>query len=108
MAVNAATFVAQFPEFEEIYALTAPVADGAAIVNGALLEAQAYCSATVWGDRYERGVFTKAAHILCMSAFGENARIDAKAATAYGVKFQEMVRALPMRVLVSGGFGGCF
>jgi hypothetical protein len=100
MAVDATTFVSAFPEFAEIYELVP------AAVTGALTEAQAFCSVTVWGTRYERGVFTKAAHILCMSAFGENARIDAKAATAYGKKFDEMVRALPIRLLVSGGFDG--
>jgi len=98
MAITATDFVAAFPEFDEINDV-APTA-----VSGALTRAQAYCSATVWGDRYEAAVFTKAAHLLCMTPFGENARIDAKAATAYGETFKEMLRALPMRILVSGGF----
>lgn len=98
MAIDAASFVANFPEFEEINDV-APAA-----VAGALLRAQAYVSATVWGTRYEAAVFTKAAHLLCMTGFGENARIDSKAATAYGQTFTEMVRALPIRILVSGGF----
>lgn len=101
MAIDAASFVANFPEFEEINEV-APAA-----VTGALLRAQAYVSSTVWGPRYEAGVLTKAAHLLCMTGFGENARIDSKAATAYGETFKEMLRALPLRILVSGGFGGC-
>lgn len=99
MSITATDFVASFPEFEEINELR-PSA-----VTGALLRAQAFVSQQYWADRYEQGVFTKAAHLLAMTAFGENARIDAKAATAYGEVFKEMVRALPLRVMVSGGFG---
>ncbi len=100
MAITAAQFVVEFPEFDEANDLVP------AMVAAALVEAQAYCSVKVWGVRYDRAVYTKCAHILCMTALGENARIDAKQATAYGEKFKEMVRALPMRVLVSGGLGG--
>lgn len=101
MAIDAASFVAAFPEFEEINDLRPDA------VTGALTRAQAFVSAKIWADRYEQGVFTKAAHLLCMTAFGENARIDSKAATAYGETFKEMLRALPIRLIVSGGTGGC-
>lgn len=100
MAITSADFVATYPEFDEINDV-AP-----ASVSKALLRAQAFCSASIWVDRYEAGVFAKAAHLLAMTPFGENARIDAKQVTAYGVVFDEMVRALPIRLMVSGGFGG--
>lgn len=98
MAIDAASFVASFPEFDEINDLKPEM------VTGALTRAQAFCSLKVWGDRYEAAVFAKAAHILAMSPLGENLRIDAKQATAYGVLFKEMLRALPIRMMVSGGF----
>lgn len=99
MAIDATTFVANFPEFAEINT-TLPT-----LVPVALLRAQAFCSQTMFGDRYQDAVFQKCAHLIAMGAFGENARIDAKAATAYGEVFKEMVRALPVRLMVSGGFG---
>lgn len=100
MAIDNASFVAAYPEFDEINDL-AP-----ASITSALTRAQAFCSAAVWGDRYEAGVFVKAAHLLAMTPFGENARIAGSNATAYGETFKEMVRALPMRIIVSGGFDG--
>jgi len=98
MTVGVAGFVASFPEFEEAADLKPDM------VEAALKRAQAFVSARVWGDRYEQGVYQKAAHLLAMSALGENLRIDAKQATAYGVVFDEMVRALPIRLMVAGGF----
>jgi hypothetical protein len=98
MAIVAADFVAAFPEFDEINTLV-PTS-----VSSALARASSYCDPVVWGDRYQDAVFVKAAHLLSMTAFGENARIDAKQATAYGVTFKEMLRALPQRFIVSGGF----
>jgi hypothetical protein len=105
MAVDADSFVANFPEFAEILELKPET------VDAVLLRAKAFCSQRLWGERYEAGVFQKAAHLLAMTAFGENLRIDGQKATAYGVVFDEMVRALPVRIMVAGGFvppfGGC-
>lgn len=96
MAVNAATFVASFPEFEEIYGLQP------AVVDNALTEAATFCDPTTWGARYQSGVFRKAAHLLCMSAFGENARIKGDRDSVHGVVFDDMLRALPIRIAVAG------
>lgn len=101
MAITATDFVSSYKEFEEINELAPET------VAAALLRAQAFCSASVWGDRYEAGVFCKTAHLLAMSPFGENARIAGKNETAYGEVFKEMLRALPIRLMVSGGFDGC-
>jgi len=98
MAVDVASFVAVYPEFRETGELVPDM------LERVLRDARAFCSARVWGDRYEAGVFAKAAHLLAMSPLGENLRIDAKQQTAYGVVFAEMVKALPLRVLVAGGF----
>ena len=50
----------------------------------------------------------KAAHLLAMSPMGENARLDKSGReTTYGVVFNEMLRALPLRGFVVGmGTGG--
>jgi hypothetical protein len=102
MAADATGFVATFPEFQEAYDLQPEM------IERAVVRAQAYVSQRIWGDRYEAGVYQKTAHLLAMGGLGENLRIDAKAATAYGVVFAEMVQALPIRMLISGGFGGYF
>lgn len=94
--ITAATFISKFPEFEEIYDVKP------AVVQNALDEASAFCDSTVWGSRYQAGVFRKAAHLLCMSAFGENARISGEKNSVHGVVFDEMLRALPFRIAVSG------
>ena len=94
--VTAATFVSKFPEFQEIHE-TVP-----AVVENALDEAKHFVDATTWGSRYQAGVFRKAAHLLCMSAFGENARISGERASVHGVVFEEMLRALPIRIAVGG------
>lgn len=98
MAVTVDGFLARFPEFEEASDLKPDM------VEGALKVAQAFVSARIWGDRYDAGVYQKTAHLLAMGALGENLRIDAKQATAYGVVFDEMVRAIPLRLMVAGGF----
>lgn len=97
MAVSAAGFVEKFKEFDEINTELPET------VARALTAAQAYCSAAVWGDRYEDGVYCKAAHLLALTGFGENARIKGTTKTIYGQQFQEMLTALPLRLMVSGG-----
>jgi hypothetical protein len=48
-------------------------------------------------------VFCKAAHLLAMTPFGENARLASdKTASCYSVVWDNMVRALPARILVAG------
>jgi hypothetical protein len=96
MAVDAATFVASFPEFEEIYDLRP------AVVENALTEATTFCDAVTWGTRYQSGVFRKAAHLLCMSAFGENARISGDKDSVHGRVFDQMLLSLPIRIAVAG------
>lgn len=50
----------------------------------------------------------KAAHLLAMSPMGENARLEkGSRETTYGIVFQELLRALPLRGFVTGmGNGG--
>lgn len=100
MAVDAATFVLNFPEFREINA-TAPE-----VIANALAEAATFCDPAIWGPRYNSGVMRKAAHLLCMTPFGENARLAEGTQSVHGIVFEEMLRSLPFRVAVAGGYGG--
>jgi hypothetical protein len=98
MALDVASFVARFPEFEEI----SEVSEGEAAIEQALSDAAHFVSQRLWAGRYESGVMYKAAHLLCMTPFGEHARLDAKDRTTYSVVFDEMKRALPVRMLTGG------
>ncbi len=101
MALDNATFIARFPEFVEIDTL-AP-----ASISQAIDDAKAYVSQEHWAGRYEDGVLWKAAHLLAMTPFGENARLQRDPTeTTYNVVFKQMLRSLHMRVWVSGGYTG--
>lgn len=101
MAINATDFLLAYPQFEEIYAVRPDV------ITTNLTAAQTFCSQRIWGVRYEAGVFCKAAHLICMTPFGENARmkIDGVPTTTHAQVFKEMVAALPIRVALAGGSG---
>lgn len=95
MALDVATFVDKFPEFDEIGAISP------ATVEQAIADAKHFCSASIWGSRYESAVLYKAAHLLAMSPFGEGARLDKKGEqSTYGVVFDNMLKALPARMLI--------
>lgn len=100
MAINSTDFLATYPEFEEIFAVRPNV------ITAQLRTAQAFCSERLWGDRYAAGVYCKAAHLIAMTPFGENARLKGGVSTTYQAVFKEMVSALPVRVAVAGGFNG--
>lgn len=102
MALDVPSFVARFPEFDQIGD------DAPGAITSALSTAQGFVSQARWGSRYEDGVMYKAAHLLAMSPMGENARLDKSGReTTYGVVFNEMLRALPLRGFVVGmGTGG--
>jgi hypothetical protein len=99
MAIDNATFVERFPEFAEIDT------SYPAQVTARLDAAKHFVSASLWGSRYEDGVFYKAAHLLAMSPLGENARLESGVDTTYDVVFRSMLLSLPVRGLVSGS--GC-
>ena len=96
MALDVTTFVAKFPEFDEIGTVSPDT------ITQAIEDAKEFCDSTIWGSRYESGVLYKAAHMLAMSPFGETARLDKKGEqSTYGVVFDSMRRALPIRMAVT-------
>jgi hypothetical protein len=98
MAVDATTFVTEYPEFAECQTV-AP-----ALIARALRQAAGFCDARAFGSRYQDAVFCKAADILAMTPFGENARLKTDPTqSCYSVVFRQMLLALPLRMGVAGG-----
>jgi len=69
MAYTAYSFKQRFQEFSET---------PDEVVDSALAEATRGCNAEVLGDRFDDAVGWKAAHILSVSPFGQQARLQSK------------------------------
>ncbi len=96
MTVSAATFLVEFPEFGP----TNTQRPG--LIEAKLAHAQRFVSTRLWGDRYDRAVYLKAAHLLAMSPFGENARLSKTSPeTVYSVLWDQELEALPVRMWTS-------
>lgn len=86
MAVDNATFLARFPEFTP--ATTA-------MVTAALGEAVRNVDESVFGDKTEDACFWKAAHLLAISPFGQQARMVSKEGdTTYGKYFNMLAKSV--------------
>jgi hypothetical protein len=86
MAVAYADFLARFPEFEP-----APKA----MVEAALSEARRNVDAEVFGDKTDDAIRWKAAHLLAISPFGQQARLISKdGSTTYGKYFWELAKSV--------------
>lgn len=73
--MDLATFRAQYPEF-----MRAPDA----LVAGKLADAANRMDAALYADSYEEAHGLLTAHLVAMSPFGTNARLDPKASAAMG------------------------
>lgn len=87
-------FTNRFPEWLQV------ADDSPETIERALTDAEQFVDATVWGSRYDSGLAWKAADLLAAQPFGEGARIEGTHQTTYGVRFEEMRRALPIRMLL--------
>lgn len=86
MTVTAATLKARFVEF-------APVADS--VVSAAIAEATHRTDVRVFGNRFDDAVSLRACDLLSTGAFGQQARVDPKAATGptmYALQLATLVR----------------
>jgi hypothetical protein len=88
--VTLATFRTMFPELA-----TAPDA----LVNQFLSVASNAIDVDVFGDRFDEAHGYLTAHLLCLSPYGKNARLQSdKGGTTYGTRFEQIGLA------VAGGF----
>lgn len=100
MAVDAATFVSEFPEFQAV------LTSQPALVDRALRAAQLQVDAVVFASAYQDAVFLMAAHHLAMSPYGENLRLKDPTQSLYLEQFNRLSNSRRPRVMVGGGFGG--
>lgn len=87
-------FTTRFPEWLQV------AEDAPEIIERALTDAAQFVDAAVWGDRYDAGLAYKAADLLAGQPFGENARLKGSDKTTYGIRFEQMRTALPIRFLL--------
>jgi hypothetical protein len=94
MAVTSTTFLTRFPEFSNLEA---------AVVAGAISEAQRFCNAEVWGLQYDDGVNYLTAHMLAtrtkavgnqLGLVGTESSALGYASTGYGATFNALQRSL--------------
>lgn len=84
MTWDAASFKARYVEFDSA---------SDALVTAALAEAIPYVDPALFPNDTDRAVGLKAADILALSPFGQNARLQAKdGTTTYGKQFDDLVR----------------
>ena len=98
MAVDAATFILELPEFADAYAAQP------AMIERALRLAQSQVSLVVFGTSYQDAVFLMAAHNLALSPSGENLRLNRTSTeSVYLEQFRLLARAKRPRVFLGGG-----
>ena len=86
MAVDLDSFLARFPEFEPA---TEPM------IRSAIAEAINNVDASVFKTKTDEGVRWKAAHLLAISPWGQQARMVSKdGSTTYGMQFHKLARSV--------------
>ncbi len=82
MAVTEDDFIARFPEFEEAGVTISVVLD----------EAVRRTDGDIFGNKTDDAVMYRAAHLLAISPFGQNARMVAKdGTTIYGNELEKLI-----------------
>lgn len=62
-----------------------------ALVTRFLASAAASIDSELYGDRYDDAQGYLAAHLLCLSPYGKNARLESKAGqTTYGMRYEQI------------------
>jgi|SRR5579859_3168472 len=87
MAWTPTTFVARWPEFAPT------LAANPSIVQSALDEAARRCDVRVFATRMDDAVGLMAAHLLAISPYGEQSRLDTdKAETTYNIEWKRLAK----------------
>ena len=94
MAVDAASFIIDFPEFSET---------DTALIDAKIADAVGRVSAETWADLTDQGVKYLAAHLIAMSPLGEQSRLELKAGpdagkstTEYFLEYDRILRSVTM------------
>lgn len=86
MAVERRDFLSRFPEFEPA---------SKAMIETALDEAERNVDAEVFAGKTDDAIRWKAAHLLAISPFGQQARMISKdGSTTYGKRFVELAKSM--------------
>lgn len=86
MTVERRDFLARFPEFEPA---------SKSMIEAALDEAERNVDAELFADKTDDAIRWKAAHLLAISPFGQQARLIAKdGSTTYGKQFWALARSV--------------
>jgi len=87
MAVDLASFLRRFPEFES--------AKSSGMVEEAILEAGRNVDSGVFGDKTDDGIRWMTAHLLAIGPFGQNARMVSKdGSTTYEKRYWKLVASV--------------
>jgi hypothetical protein len=96
MALTVENFLLRFPEFSQTND------ENPTLIPTCLEHAKHYCDPVRWFNRYEAGVFTKAAHLLAMHPFGLAARLNKQdGTTIYSAIWDDMAKSLPVRMMTT-------
>jgi hypothetical protein len=95
MAVTYATFIVEFPSFDQVAEAT---------VTAKIADAQARCGETAYGTQYDAAVKYLAAHLLTIAPFGmQIGPQDEPARSSFGDEYEKIKLGIPLRGQISGG-----
>lgn len=84
MTVTRASLIEEYPEYADT---------PAAIVNAKIAAAVNRCDDRVFGDSFDHAVTLLACHLLAISPYGQQARVESKDdTTTYSLAFDALVR----------------
>lgn len=92
MVLTVSEFMLRHPEFRDT---------GDVLITRALTNAELYCSADAFGDRYAMAVEYKACALLASGMYGQISPPDASKPQDYQKQFEELRKLNPIRGLVT-------
>jgi hypothetical protein len=95
MAVTYATFIVEFPSFDQVAQAT---------IEAKIADAQARCGETAYAGQYDQAVKYLAAHLLTIAPYGmQIGPQDEPARSSFGDEYEKIKLGIPLRGQISGG-----
>jgi hypothetical protein len=95
MAVTYATFIVEFPSFDQVAQAT---------IEAKIADAQARCGEAAYADQYDVAVKYLTAHLLTIAPFGmQIGPQDEPARSSFGDEYEKIKLGIPLRGQISGG-----